>query len=103
MPTFVVTKPILSGPLLITNTSDELAPKNGSLNSWTKFVLPTSNLFAPFRLLIVIFCPFLKGWLGILIVLVGMETSVTLSPMNVSTLIAPPIVVPIPTDCLPLK
>ena len=72
-------------PLLITNTSVESAPTNGNLNSCTKFVVPTSNLFAPFCLLIVNFCPFLNGWFGILIVLVGIETSDTLSPTNVST------------------
>ena len=46
--------------LLITNTSVESVPKNGNLNSWTKFVLPTSNLFAPLSLLILNFCPFLN-------------------------------------------
>ena len=98
-----MTKPILSVPLLITNTSVESAPKNGNLNSWTKFVLPTSNLFALDSLLMVNFCPFLNGWLGTLIVLVGIETSFTLVPINSSTFIALPIVVPIPTDWRPLK
>ena len=69
----------------------------------TKGVVPTSNLFAPFLLFKVIFWPVLKGWSGIRIVLVGIDTFSFNPPTTVSTLIAPPGVVPTPTDWGPLK
>ena len=103
IPTLVVTKPILSGPLFITNTSVEFKPKNGNLNSVTRLVLPTSNLFAPFLLFNVNFWPFTNGWFGMRIVLVGIETSSATPPINSCTFIAPPTVVPTPTDWGPLK
>ena len=103
IPTLVVTNPILSVPLLITNTSVEFDPKNGSLNSVTRLVVPTSKRFAPFRLLIVNFWPLVNGWFGIRIVLVGIETWLSNPPINSSTSIAPPTVVPTPTDWGPLK
>ena len=103
IPTLVVTNPILSGPLLITNTSVELAPKKGNLNSVTRLVVPTSNRLAPLRLLIVNFWPLVNGWFGIRIVLVGIDTFSDKPPVNESTSIAPPTVVPTPTDWGPLK
>ena len=75
----------------------------GTLNSVTKGVLPTSNLFAPFLLFKVTFWPVLNGWFGIRIVLVGIDTTSFTSPTNVFTSIAPPFVVPTPTDWGPLK
>ena len=103
IPTLDVTKPILSGPLLITNTSVEFEPKNGNLNSVTRLVVPTSKRFAPFRLLIVNFWPLKNGWFGMRIVLVGIETWLSNPPINSFTSIAPPGVVPTPTDWAPLK
>ena len=103
MPTLVVTSPILSGPLLITNTSVEFCPKNGNLNSLTNGVLPTSKRFAPFLLFKITFWPVIKGWFGKWSVLVGIEVLFLISPTTLSTLIAPPAVVPTPTDWGPLK
>ena len=103
IPTLVVTSPILSGPLSITNTSVELFPKNGNLNCDCSGVVDTSNLFAPFRLFKISLWPVSNGWFGIRIVLVGMETVFFNPPINVSTSIAPPTVVPTPTDCAGLK
>ena len=73
MPTLVVTNPMLSGPLLITNTSVEFCPKNGNLNSFTRGVLPTSKRFAPFLLFNITFWPVINGWFGKWRVLVGIE------------------------------
>ena len=73
------------------------------MNSLTSGVLPTSKRFAPFLLFKVTFWPVLNGWFGIRIVLVGIDTTSFKSPTNVSTSIAPPTVVPTPTDCGPLK
>ena len=87
----------------MTNTSVEFAPINGSLNSVTKGVRPTSKRFAPALLFRVSFCPVLNGWFGIWIVLVGIDVLSTISPMILSTLVAPPAVVPTPTDCAELK
>ena len=103
IPTFVVKIPILSSPLSITYTSSEFCPRWGILNSVTLGVLPTSNLFAPFLLFNVIFWPVLNGWFGMWIVLVGIETVSLISPVTLSTSIAPPEVVPTPTDWGPLK
>ena len=103
IPTLVVKIPILSGPLLITNTFSEFSPKWGTLNSVTSGVLPTSKRFAPFLLFKVTSCPVLNGWLGIWIVLVGIETTSFKSPTNLSTSTAAPFVVPTPTDWGPLK
>ena len=99
----MVTKPILFSPLSITNTSVEFAPRNGNLNSVTKGVVPTSKRFAPTLLFNVSFCPVLNGWFGIWIVLVGIDVLSIISPMILSTLVAPPAVVPTPTDCAELK
>ena len=103
IPTLVVKIPILSSPLSITYTSSEFCPTWGTLNSVTLGVLPTSKRFAPFLLFNVTFCPVLKGWLGIWIVLVGIDVLSTISPTILSTLIAPPGVVPTPTDWGALK
>ena len=93
----------MSGPLSITKTSVEFWPTNGNLNSVTRGVRPTSKRFAPFFLFKINFCPVLKGWLGICNVLVGIEIVSFISPTILSTFIAPPAVVPTPTDCGPLK
>ena len=45
----------------------------------------------------------MNGWLGIWIVLVGIETTSFKSPTNLSTSTAAPFVVPTPTDWGPLK
>ena len=45
----------------------------------------------------------MNGWFGTCIVRVGIETVSFISPVTLSTLIAPPDVVPTPTDCGPLK
>ena len=103
IPTLVVNIPILSLSFLITYTSREFSPKWGTLNSVTSGVLPTSKRFAPFLLFKVTFWPVLNGWFGIWIVLVGIDTVSFISPIILSTLIAPPDVVPTPTDCGPLK
>ena len=95
--------PILSGPLLITYTSRVFLPTWGTLNSVTLGVLPTSNLLAPLFLTKVTFCPVLNGWFGTCIVLVGIDKSFTTSPTKYFTLVAPPLVVPTPTDWGPLK
>ena len=75
----------------------------GILNSLTRGVLPTSKRFAPFFLFKVIFWPVLNGWFGIWIVLVGIDTVSFIPPIILSTSIAPPDVVPTPTDWGPLK
>ena len=103
IPTLVVKIPMLSLPLFIIKTSSEFCPIWGTLNSVTKGVVPTSNLLAPFLLCKVTFCPVLNGWLGRWIVLVGIDKFWFVSPTTYSTLVAPPLVVPTPTDCFPLK
>ena len=103
IPTLVVTRPILSGPLSITYTLVEFCPVNGNLNCCCNGLVDTSNLFAPFRLFKISSWPVLNGWFGIRIVLMGIETVVFKSPINVSTSIAPPTVVPTPTDWAGLK
>ena len=70
----------------------------GTLNSATLGVLPTSNLSAPIFLNKVTLCPVLNGCLGRCIVLVGIDKSCTTSPTIYFTLVAPPGVVPTPTD-----
>ena len=87
----------------MTNTSVEFVPINGSLNSVTRGVRPTSKRFAPALLFRVSFCPVLNGWFGIWIVLVGIDVLSTISPTTLSTLVAPPGVVPTPTDWAELK
>ena len=98
-----MTNPILLLSFLITKTSVEFCPTNGSLNSVTFGVLPTSNLKAPLFLLIVNLWPDTKGWFGIWIVRVGIDTLLLTFPINLFTFIALPVVVPIPTDWGPLK
>ena len=85
------------------NTSVVFWPVNGNLNVLTTSVGPTSNLNAPFLLLRFTFCPVLNGWLGIWIVRVGIDKLLLVSPITWSTSIAPPAVVPTPTDWGPLK
>ena len=103
IPTLEVKIPILFWPLFITYTSSEFCPIWGTLNSLTSGVVPTSNLLAPFLLFNVTFWPVLNGWFGIWIVLVGIDTVSFISPIILSTFIAPPEVVPTPTDWIPLK
>ena len=103
IPTLEVKIPILFWPLFITYTSSEFCPIWGILNSVTRGVVPTSNRFAPTLLFKVTFWPVLNGWFGIRIVLVGIDTTSFKSPIKVSTSIAPPFVVPTPTDWGPLK
>ena len=69
----------------------------------TNGVRPTSKRFAPFLLFNVSFWPVLNGWFGIWIALVGIGVLSTISPTTLSTLIAPPDVVPTPTDWGALK
>ena len=69
----------------------------------TKGVRPTSKRFAPTLLCNVSSWPVLNGWFGIWIVLVGIDVLFTISPTTLSTLVAPPEVVPTPTECGALK
>ena len=73
------------------------------MNSVTNGVVLTSKRFAPTLLFKVSFWPVLNGWFGMWIVLVGMDVLSTISPTILSTLIAPPGVVPTPTDWAELK